>query len=79
MKWAAPPSRFEGGLGNFAGMIASGKAIDYLSKLDANAVHEHEIKLNRIITDKIKHLDAIEIIGPVRPYTQRWNLFDIDG
>ena len=61
MKWAAPPSRFEGGLGNFAGMIASGKAIDYLSKLDMNAVHEHEIKLNRIITDKIKHLDAIEL------------------
>jgi len=67
MKWAAPPSRFEGGLGNFAGMIASGKAIDYLSKLDMNAVHEHEIKLNRIITDKIKHLDAIEIIGPEDP------------
>jgi len=32
-----------------------------------NAVHEHEIKLNRIITDKIKHLDAIEIIGPEDP------------
>ena len=42
-------------------MIASGKAIDYLSKLDMDAVHEHEIKLN-IITNKIKHLDAIEII-----------------
>jgi cysteine desulfurase/selenocysteine lyase len=64
VKWAAPPSKFEGGLGNFAGMIASGNAIDYLSKLDMNAVHEHEIKLNKIITNKIKHLDAIEIIGP---------------
>ena len=64
LKWAAPPSKFEGGLGNFAGMIASGKAIQYLSKLDMNAVHEHEIKLNNIITNKIKHLDAIEIIGP---------------
>ena len=64
LKWAAPPSKFEGGLGNFAGMIASGKAIQYLSRLDMNAVHEHEIKLNNIITNKIKHLDAIEIIGP---------------
>ena len=64
LKWASPPSKFEGGLGNFAGMIASGKAIQYLSKLDMNAVHEHEIKLNNIITNKIKHLDAIEIIGP---------------
>ena len=64
VKWAAPPSKFEGGLGNFAGMIASGEAIDYLSKLDMNAVHEHEIRLNSIITNKIKHLDSIKIIGP---------------
>ena len=64
LKWAAPPSRFEGGLGNFAGMIASGKAIDYLSKLNMEDVHNHEVKLNRIITDKIKHLNQIEIIGP---------------
>ena len=64
VKWAAPPSRFEGGLGNFAGMIASGKAIEYLSKLNMDDVHEHEIKLNTIITERIKHLDAIEIIGP---------------
>ncbi|DAC31375.1 MAG TPA: aminotransferase class V-fold PLP-dependent enzyme, partial [Candidatus Poseidoniaceae archaeon] len=64
VKWAAAPAKFEGGLGNFAGMIASGNAINYLSKLDMNAVHEHEIKLNKIITSKIKHLDAIEIIGP---------------
>ncbi len=60
----ARPSRFVGGLGNFAGMIASGKAIEYLSKLNMNDVHEHEIKLNQIITQRIKHLDAIEIIGP---------------
>ena len=64
VKWAAPPSRFEGGLGNFAGMIASGKAIEYLSNLNMDDVHEHEIKLNQIITQRIKHLDAIEIIGP---------------
>ena len=37
-------------------MIASGKAIDYLAKLDMNAVHEHEIKLNNIITNKINTL-----------------------
>ena len=46
--WAPPPARFEGGLGNFSGLIATGAAIDYLSKLDMNAVHEHEVALNRI-------------------------------
>lgn len=67
LEWAKPPSKFEGGLGNFAGLIASGSAIDYLSKLDMNAVHEHEISLNRIMTNGIKHLNGIEIIGPENP------------
>ncbi|MBL6890781.1 MAG: cysteine desulfurase [Candidatus Poseidoniaceae archaeon] len=67
LEWAKPPSKFEGGLGNFAGLIASGSAIDYLSKLDMNAVHEHEISLNRIMTNGIKHLNGVEIIGPENP------------
>ena len=29
-----------------------------------NEVHEHEISLNRIMTERIKHLDSVEIIGP---------------
>ena len=67
LQWAKPPAKFEGGLGNFAGLIASGSAIDYLSKIDMDAVHSHEVKLNRIITDGIKHLNGIEIIGPENP------------
>jgi len=62
--WAKPPARFEGGLGNFSGMMATGAAIDYLSKLDMNAVHEHEIKLNRIMTAGVKDLPGLSIIGP---------------
>lgn len=67
LEWAKPPSKFEGGLGNFAGLIASGSAIEYLSKLDMDAVHEHEVNLNRIMTKGINHLDGIEIIGPENP------------
>ena len=65
--WAAPPARFEGGLGNFSGMMATGAAIDYLSNLDMNAVHEHEIRLNRIMTNGVKDLPGISIIGPEDP------------
>ncbi|RJU84361.1 MAG: cysteine desulfurase [Candidatus Poseidoniales archaeon] len=67
LEWAKPPGKFEGGLGNFAGLIASGSAIEYLSKLDMDAVHEHEVNLNRIMTKGINHLDGIEIIGPENP------------
>ncbi|DAC47398.1 MAG TPA: cysteine desulfurase [Candidatus Poseidoniales archaeon] len=65
--WAKPPARFEGGLGNFSGMMATGAAIDYLAGLDMNAVHEHEIKLNRIMTDGVKDLPGLSIIGPEDP------------
>lgn len=65
--WAKPPSRFEGGLGNFSGMIATGSAIDFLSQYDMNDIHAHEVKLNRIMTDGIKDLPGIEIIGPQDP------------
>ena len=64
LEWANPPNRFEGGLGNFAGMVATGAAIDYLSAIDLNEVHEHEIRLNTIMTDGVKDLPGIEIIGP---------------
>jgi len=65
--WAKPPARFEGGLGNFSGMMATGAAIDYLANLDMSAVHEHEIKLNRIMTSGIKDLAGLSIIGPEDP------------
>jgi len=65
IEWAKPPARFEGGLGNFSGIIATGAAIDYLSKIDLNDVHEHEVRLNQIMTDGIKDLPGIDIIGPL--------------
>ena len=65
IKWASPPGRFEGGLGNFAGMIGTGAAVDYLSNIDLNEVNKHEIRLNQIMTDGIKDLPGIEIIGPL--------------
>lgn len=64
LEWAAPPARFEGGLGHFSGMMATGAAIDYLSALDMNAVQEQEIKLNRIMSKTVRGLDGVDIIGP---------------
>ena len=65
IEWANPPARFEGGLGNFSGMIATGAAIDYLSNINLDEVYEHEVRLNQIMTDGVKDLPGIEIIGPL--------------
>jgi len=46
-------------------MVATGAAVEYLSNLDMNEIYEHEIRLNQIMTDGIKDLPGIEIIGPL--------------
>ena len=37
---------------------------DYLSNMDMNAIHEHEIKINEIVSNGVRDLSGIEIIGP---------------
>ena len=62
-----PPEKFEAGLQNYAGMIGSGAAVDYLNDVGLSNIEAHEEKLNRIITDGIKDLPGVEIIGPADP------------
>ena len=59
VEWAKTPSKFEGGLGHFAGMMATGAAIDYLTGLNMNEVHEHEIRLNSIMSNGVKDLNGV--------------------
>lgn len=67
MEWASPPSRFEGGLGHYSGMIGAGAAIDYLAKFNMDDVQAHEQKLNAIMTKGVKDLEGVGIIGPEDP------------
>ena len=50
MVWSKPPTKFEGGLGNYAGILGTNAAIDYISKINLDDVHDHEVKLNKIMT-----------------------------
>ena len=67
LTWSKPPARFEGGLGNYAGILGTNAAIDYISKIDLDAVHEHEVSLNRIMTSILKDVNGLRIIGPEDP------------
>ena len=67
MVWSKPPARFEGGLGNYAGILGTSAAIDYISEIDLDKVNEHEVSLNKVMTSIIKDVDGIEIIGPQDP------------
>lgn len=60
----APPERYEAGLQNYAGVIGTGAAVDYITSVGIQDIHEHEHTLNRAATRGLLDLGA-EIIGPV--------------
>lgn len=60
-----PPEKFEAGLQNYAGIIGSGAAVDYLENIGLDNIEKHEERLNKIITEGIKHIPEIKIIGPL--------------
>ncbi|MFA5142111.1 MAG: cysteine desulfurase [Candidatus Woesearchaeota archaeon] len=59
------PQRFEAGLQHYAGMIGFGAAVKYLSALGMDKIHDHEIKLNTILTQELGYM--VDIIGPKDP------------
>jgi len=58
------PEKFEAGLQNYAGMMGTGAAAEYLMQLDPDVIHEHEVKLNRMITAGIEDIPKLHILGP---------------
>ncbi len=66
-KFLPPPEKFEAGLQNYAGIIGSGAAVDYLNNIGLSNIEEHEKRLNTIITNGIKNMPGLKIIGPQKP------------
>lgn len=66
-KFLPTPEKFEAGLQNYAGIIGSGAAVDYIEMVGRSDIEKHEEKLNRIITDGIKDIPGLQIIGPQEP------------
>ena len=63
-----PPSKFEAGLQNYGGIIASGATVDYLSNLGMENIHKHEQKLSEVMLKGIAELgDQVSVLGPSDP------------
>lgn len=60
------PHKFEAGTPNIAGVIAFGKAIDFLESLDMPAIQKHEKELLDYATTKIKKIGNIKIYGEAK-------------
>lgn len=69
------PERFEAGLQDYAGFIGLGEATTYLKKY-IDEIHEHELKLNKIITEGLIH--QVDILGP-QNYKLRSGIFSFNA
>ena len=69
IKMLPPPAKFEAGLQNYAGGIATGTTIDYLASIGMKNVHDHEVKLSKAMLNGLKNEfgDTISYLGPKNP------------
>ena len=79
-KLLPPPSCFEAGLQDYAGAIGAGVAADYVMNVGRDNISAHENKLNTIMSNKLKDLEGISIVGP-EDVSQRGGIcsFNIEG
>jgi len=66
-KMLLPPEKFEAGLQDYAGIIGLGVAVKYLQLVGFDYIKNHELKLNKYISDELSKIPKIKIIGPADP------------
>ena len=60
------PNRFEAGTPNISGVIALGKAIEYINKIGISNIKKHEEDLLNYATSKLKKINKVKIIGEAK-------------
>lgn len=62
--WAPAPRKFEAGVPNMAQIVGLGAALNYLSGVGMENIHQHEIALTRYTLEKLQEIDQLRIVGP---------------
>jgi cysteine desulfurase / selenocysteine lyase len=62
-----PPEKFEAGLLDYAGVIGLGAAVDYVREIGFDAIQRQDLLLNRLITEGIREIPRVRLIGPPEP------------
>jgi cysteine desulfurase/selenocysteine lyase len=66
--WAPAPRKFEAGVPNMAQIVGLGAALNYLSSVGMENIHQHEIALTRYTLDKLQEIDQLRMVGPLDTY-----------
>ena len=62
--WASAPRKFEAGVPNMAQAVGLGAAIDYLTTVGMQAIHDHELKLTGYLLNKLAEVPDLKVVGP---------------
>ncbi|POO01516.1 Cysteine desulfurase [Trema orientale] len=63
--YAEPPSRFEAGTPAIGEAIGLGAAIDYLSAISMQKIHDYEVELSEYLYESLRSVPNVRIYGPV--------------
>ena len=74
------PERLEAGLLNYSGVIGTGAALDYLTKIGMDNISKHERMLQRLVQTETEGMKRLSIVGSDDP-DRRGGIFsfNIDG
>lgn len=62
--YADPPSRFEAGTPAIGEAIGLGAAIDYLSEIGMQKIHDYEVELANYLYENLRTVPGVRIYGP---------------
>ena len=71
------PDRFEAGLGNYAGIIGTKAAIDYLSRIGMDEIMKWDSKLMARIMGNLEDVRNLRLVGPSDP-SKRGSVFSFN-
>lgn len=78
--WKELPWKFEAGTPNIAGSIGLGAAVDYLTEIGLDNIHQHEQDLLNYVMPKLREIEGLTIYGPEDNHRRGGVIaFNLDG
>jgi cysteine desulfurase/selenocysteine lyase len=62
--WAPAPRKFEPGVPNMAQIVGLGTALNYLTDIGMQDIHNHEIAVTKYAISKLQEIEKLKIVGP---------------
>ncbi|MEL7497099.1 MAG: SufS family cysteine desulfurase [Planctomycetota bacterium] len=73
------PAKFEAGTPPIVEAIGLGAAVEYLSKIELDTVHDHEQKLTSVAMERLVGIEGLRVLGPAASLRSGLVSFVVDG